>query len=216
MYRRYRLCRPTDCDLPSKSSWTEAVELPERNMSSRSDPAAQALRSFEVDKEPAEDVKVTKLSYLRQRCSGWRVGVAASCGLMFLVLLINIIFLAWATRTYTAQARIGTIPVGSCQRTKDLNTWLHLAINVLGTAMLGGSNYCTTNDPFMSRVGEADDEAGMQYLCAPTRAEVDRAHAVKAWTDIGIMSLRNLRVISTYRVTIWILLALSSVPLHLL
>lgn len=36
------------------------------------------------------------------------------------------------------------------------------------------------------------------------------------WLDIGVPSLRNLRRISTRRVVLWWLLALSSIPLHLL
>jgi hypothetical protein len=56
---------------------------------------------------------------------------------MFLVLLINIIFLILVTSIYKTEAGIGTISVESCKRTKALDTWLHLAINVLGTAILG-------------------------------------------------------------------------------
>lgn len=55
----------------------------------------------------------------------------------------------------------------------------------------------------------------MQCLSAPTRKEIDRAHARGVWLDIGIPSVRNLRYISKRRVLIWALLGLSSLPLHL-
>ncbi|KAH8205228.1 hypothetical protein TruAng_000640 [Truncatella angustata] len=53
-------------------------------------------------------------------------------------------------------------------------------------------------------------------LAAPTRADIDRAHKSNKWLDIGVSSLRNLRYISGWRRFTWIILALSSVPLHLL
>ncbi len=56
----------------------------------------------------------------------------------------------------------------------------------------------------------------MQRLSAPTRQEVDKAHGAGTWLDIGIPSVRNVRRISWERRNLWILLALSSLPLHLL
>jgi len=54
----------------------------------------------------------------------------------------------------------------------------------------------------------------MQRLAAPTRAEVDDAHAKKKWVDIGIPSIKNLLFIEKERVILWLLLGLSSLPLH--
>ena len=56
----------------------------------------------------------------------------------------------------------------------------------------------------------------MQILSSPTRKEVDRAHSKKQWLDIGIPSTRNLRAISGKRILMWIALAFSSIPLHLM
>lgn len=70
--------------------------------------------------------------------------------------------------------------------------------NALGTLLLSGSNYC------------------MQVLCAPTRRELDQAHAQGRWLDIGVPSFRNLWRISPKRVVVWWVLGLSSIPLHLL
>ena len=71
-------------------------------------------------------------------------------------------------------------------------------INVLSTALLGASNYT------------------MQCLTSPTRDEIDVAHARHDWLDIGTPSLRHLRKVSWDRIGLWWLLALSSIPLHLL
>ena len=56
----------------------------------------------------------------------------------------------------------------------------------------------------------------MQILSAPTRKEIDKAHARKKWLDIGVPSVRNLKNVATKKVVMWCLLGLSSLPLHLL
>ena len=55
----------------------------------------------------------------------------------------------------------------------------------------------------------------MQCLSAPTRKEVDEAHAKGKWLDIGVPSVRNLTNIAKPRVGMWLGLALTSLPLHL-
>lgn len=56
----------------------------------------------------------------------------------------------------------------------------------------------------------------MQCLSSPTRSEIDKAHGQGVWLDVGVPSVRNLRRLSTTRIVLWWLLAVSSVPLHLL
>lgn len=87
---------------------------------------------------------------------------------------------------------------GSCNRANAITTWLHILINGLSSLLLSASNYT------------------MQTLAAPTRSEVDRAHARGSWMDIGVVSVRNLSKIKWYRTALWIVLAVSSVPIHLL
>lgn len=53
-------------------------------------------------------------------------------------------------------------------------------------------------------------------MLAPTRKEVDHAHQNRDWVDIGSQSLRNLKFISKGRALICLMLAVSSIPLHLL
>ena len=114
------------------------------------------------------------------------------------VFLLNLIVTIWATQSFEVQNGYGTLINGECSKTRKASTWIHLAINVFSTILLSASNYC------------------MQILTAPTRPEIDRAHVKGRWLDIGVPSVRNLKWISIKRVCIWICLALSSLPLHLL
>ena len=129
---------------------------------------------------------------------GYRVGVFFCAGLVGTVSLINSILTIWAWKSFGVDAGLGIIQHGSCKQTKKLSLWLHLAINILGTAMLSASNYT------------------MQCLSSPTRQDIDKAHAQNIWLDIGVPSLRNLRRVSPRRIVLWWLLALTSLPLHLL
>lgn len=81
-----------------------------------------------------------------------------------------------------------------------MNRWsvgLHIVINILSSALLSASNFT------------------MQVLNAPTRSECDKAHAQGHWLDIGITSLHNITKIKWPRSVLWLLLGVSSVPIHL-
>lgn len=135
----------------------------------------------------------------RKHLQGWRMGITLCAATAGTVLIVNLSLTIWASVKFDLQdGGLGTVQEGSCQKTRDLSLWLHLAINVLSTLLLSASNYC------------------MQCLSAPTREEVDRAHHRGKWLDIGVPSLRNLTGISWYRLVLWWLLALSGIPLHLL
>ena len=130
------------------------------------------------------------------------MGVCIGAITATIVLVINITFLAWITRTFPYEGSgIYTLVSGakgeSCSATKRWSTWLHLTINVFGTILLGASNYY------------------MQVLSSPTRQEVNKAHSHKKWLDIGVPSVVNLFSIERKRIVIWVLLAFSSIPLHL-
>ena len=118
-------------------------------------------------------------------------------GLVGAILLINFALTLWGVTHYAHPHGVATIYQGSCAVVKRLDLWLHLLINLLGTGMLMASNYC------------------MQLQAAPTRKNVDKAHNAEDWLDIGVPSLRNLRYISNWRRFSWLLLALSSLPVHL-
>ncbi|KAL3465623.1 hypothetical protein BJX64DRAFT_285228 [Aspergillus heterothallicus] len=132
----------------------------------------------------------------RGRFSGWRGTIFLGCITSSIVLVLNVVMVCWAA-TYDSGYGRSVLYFGSCGRTKQISVGIHLLINVLSTALLGASNF------------------GMQCLSAPTREDVDRAHANGRWVDIGIPSLRNLSQIPRPRVILWVSLVLSSLPLHL-
>ncbi|KAF1961574.1 hypothetical protein CC80DRAFT_391766, partial [Byssothecium circinans] len=95
---------------------------------------------------------------------------------------------------------LGTLLEGSCTRIDWANKIAHGVINILSTLLLSLSNYC------------------MQLLASPTRLDIDVAHRRHQWVEVGIPSWRNVWKghISVSRIIFWILLAITSVPLHLL
>ena len=133
-----------------------------------------------------------------KKLEGYHFGVVCCAVIAALVLIINVILTIWAVSSSGVQNGLGTLHNGSCKRTATLTFWAHLAINVLSTLLLGASNY------------------SMQCLSSPTRKEIDIAHGKGVWLDIGVPSVRNLRHLSMARVSLWWLLAISSIPLHLL
>jgi hypothetical protein len=129
----------------------------------------------------------------------WRFGLHAGLYASIVVFLSNIAILAAGLANHDNTFKgISTIAKGDMKRITTISTGYHVLINVLSTVLLTSSNYA------------------MQILCAPTRHEIDRAHANGQWLEIGIMSIRNLRHIDRRRATLWVLLAISSAPLHLL
>ncbi|KAF6813180.1 hypothetical protein CPLU01_14710 [Colletotrichum plurivorum] len=89
---------------------------------------------------------------------------------------------------------------GDCRQdsTKTTNTLLHLLINALSTVVLASSNFF------------------MQVLNAPSRRELDAAHARGKWLDIGILSWRNAISLSKFKLAARIALCLTSIPIHML
>lgn len=134
----------------------------------------------------------------RRRLTGWRSGVICSCLMVFCILLINISAFAWVYSHNKIQNGSGTFYKGDCDKAKSTNTRVQIGINILGTLLLGSSNYC------------------MQCLGAPTREEVDCAHAKRFPLFVGVPSIRNLRTINGYRTIVWILLGLTALPIHFL
>jgi hypothetical protein len=134
------------------------------------------------------------------RLYGWRMGVLVWTCISSFVLLCNIAMIVIGARTKLGYDRDGvaTLTEGDETTVSRWNTIGHIFINVLSTVLLSASNYT------------------MQVLNAPTRKEIDRAHANGQWLDVGILSVHNLRIISRKRAALCLILAASSLPLHLL
>ncbi|PUU77986.1 hypothetical protein B9Z19DRAFT_1127466 [Tuber borchii] len=132
--------------------------------------------------------------------TGWHTGVLACATCVVVVLFINVGFTIYATTNpeHKVEGSIGTLYEGSCDQSKKIGLWLHLVINAHSTLLLSGSNYT------------------QQCLAAPTRSEIDPAHAKRWWMDIGVQNVRNLFLIKPERMLLWMAIGLTSIPLHLL
>ncbi len=133
------------------------------------------------------------------RLYGWRTGALFAAFFAGISFLINFVILVWLA-VHKGNSGQGLVELynGSCDEVERMDLWVHLAINALSTLLLGGSNYC------------------MQCLVAPTRKDVDAAHAKGSWLDVGVPSTRNLFQVPVYKSIMWLMLGLSSVPLHLM
>lgn len=133
------------------------------------------------------------------RFHGWRMGVLVGSCLSAFVLCCNIGLVVTGSQINGGyQGGMAILRIGTTSEMSRLSTVAHLLINACSTILLGASNYT------------------MQVLSAPTREDIDRAHHKDRWFDIGLLSIRNLRAIPRRRTAICLVLAISSIPLHLL
>lgn len=114
------------------------------------------------------------------------------------VLVINVSWLGAAVATYGIKDGFGTIQRGKCDAVTNTNNWLHFLINVLSTLLLTASN------------------SFMAVYCCPSRKEVDTAHRRGKFLQVGNLSIGNLRGIAKRKGLVVVVLALSSIPFHLL
>ncbi|CAH0028180.1 unnamed protein product [Clonostachys rhizophaga] len=136
----------------------------------------------------------------RNTVTGWRFSALFAAAVTLAVLIGNVTIAGVFTSRVRAQgytSNVAPISVGKCGDIKKLGIGIHLVINIVSTLLLGASNYC------------------MQTISAPSRDDVDRAHAKGSWVDIGIPSLRNLWFIRNRRAFVWFCLGITSIPLHL-
>lgn len=136
----------------------------------------------------------------RFQTSGWRVGAIAAATTTICVLILNVSVTVWisSNRKFDNDGNGWKVMFrGSCSTTKNTSRWIHLIINGLATLLLGASNYF------------------MQVICSPTRWELNKAHKKHVWLHIGVPNIRNLRHISHKRSFLWVMLFISSIPLHL-
>jgi hypothetical protein len=134
--------------------------------------------------------------------TGWRcaaVFMVLLTGLLALVLLGTLLLSLYGLDGSSKAIGVSTLLFrGHCEASTQYNFWAHLAINFVASGVLASSNFF------------------MQVLVAPTRADVDRAHAKGRALEIGVQSWRNLFHVRFLHRAFWILLAISTVPLHLI
>lgn len=133
--------------------------------------------------------------------TGWRRLATYLTILVSVLSILLIIFLIISVNVGRSQGKgfqeETVIWETDCTTTARANLWIHLAINLFATGILGSSNFF------------------MQVLVAPTRREIDQAHASGRWVEIGCNSIRNFRLLPRRKTFLWLLFTLSSVPLHL-
>jgi len=123
---------------------------------------------------------------------------SATCAILVFSMNLAVTMWVWKNPDYEHANGVGTLFQGSCSTVREVNVYVHLVVNILSTLLLCSSNYC------------------QQILAAPNREELGRAHSRRNWLHIGVPNLRNLWHVGWDRSVLWILLFLSSVPLHLL
>lgn len=115
------------------------------------------------------------------------------------ICVVNIVILVCVWVYFPPDSRgIGTLRMSDCSEISSINSGIHVILNVLSSLFLGAGSYC------------------IQILVAPSRREMDGAHARGVLLDIGIQSLRNLRWIKRRRIFHWLGLGILSICLHLL
>ncbi|EXJ72124.1 uncharacterized protein A1O5_04628 [Cladophialophora psammophila CBS 110553] len=205
--RAYRRAQSEDMELKSRDIYVEEFSL--RSKSSFTTTFSSTIRDesplLDSDSSPVR----TGSSYLSKkslrlpfftwptRLYGWRTGALTAALLGTLSLLVNLVVVSWLGARGHGSSLV-EVYNGHCGKVQTMDTWIHLAINTLSTLLLGGSNYC------------------MQCLSAPTRVDIDRAHAKGEFLDVGVPSVRNLRRIPGSKMILWWALGLSSIPLHLM
>jgi hypothetical protein len=119
------------------------------------------------------------LRKVQTRLIGWKSGAINFSLIAFIIFLVNLVVTSYGIRSHPSNR--GVLFEGDCDLVKNYNTGIHVLINIISTVLMSGSNY------------------SMQFSSAPNRREVHQAHARGKWLDIGILSLRNLKVISLRR-----------------
>jgi uncharacterized protein DUF6536 len=129
--------------------------------------------------------------------TGWRRAAAVNTifmAILFCAILTGFLFTGKATQSPLRQHFFYE---SDCSTTNALNLVVHLLLNILSTMILSSSNFF------------------MQVLNAPSRAEVDRIHAKNKSVEIGVPSLRNAFLLRKFKTFSWLVLAATSLPVHL-
>ncbi|KAH6612515.1 hypothetical protein C7974DRAFT_418464 [Boeremia exigua] len=184
------------------SSTANDVNQQGANLSARPSFETQSddvTRPYRPHKYGPEVAKRFRYHLEQSRFYGWRVGVLLGSCVSTFVLICNIAMIIVGAKTgsgYDGEG-VATLMAADEETISRWNTICHVFINILSTVLLSASNYT------------------MQVLNSPTRREIDVAHLRGRWLDIGLVSIHNLRVISRKRAALCLMLAVSSLPLHL-
>ncbi|CAJ2514200.1 Uu.00g023190.m01.CDS01 [Anthostomella pinea] len=129
--------------------------------------------------------------------SGWRLAAVVNTALVFLFTVFITALLIWSSARSGGTSTNTMFFTGDCAKSRTMNFWLHLLLNVFSTGVLASSSFFC------------------QTLSSPSRSEVDASHAREQPMSIGVPSVRNLFKVQRFKGISWALFFLSSIPLHL-
>lgn len=160
-------------------------------------PSSTTLASSEPDhtviKVNADDTETTKPKRI------WASGVRLAAYANALILLINVaLTIAGACYGNKYNRVLFSMYEGNCKHTKRVATGLHILINILSTTLVATSSYCC------------------QLLMAPTREDVDHAHAHRIWLPIGTFDIKRLSLLPRGRKLNWYMLLCTSIAIQLM
>lgn len=141
--------------------------------------------------------KQWKWAKIRSR-TGWRFGVWYGLLSSSVVLIVNLALIGLGSRGIGYHGGIGVLAEGTSEDMSVVSTVYHVLINIMSTSLLASSNYC------------------MQVLSSPSREAIDAAHEKGEHLELGVWSWKNMKYQSGKKRLLWVLLGLTSVPLHLL
>jgi hypothetical protein len=130
--------------------------------------------------------------------AGWRAGLFRAFSLSSCALLLNISIYAWLFAASEIEKGNAIVTSRSCNTIHNMDIGIHAGLNIMSTLILGASTYA------------------MQGMTAPTRADVDKAHSNGKWVEIGAQSWRNIAYVSKRNAFLWGVLAITSLPFHLM
>ncbi|CAF9921720.1 MAG: hypothetical protein GOMPHAMPRED_002373 [Gomphillus americanus] len=129
---------------------------------------------------------------------GWRFTMACSLVATVFTFACNIIVMIWSSQQSRSINDNFLLFSGDCATVKTIDTWAHLAINILSTLLLGASNHT------------------LQVLVAPTREDVDATHALHKSVDIAVPSITNWTFMTLQKRILFLIVVITSLPLHLI
>lgn len=129
----------------------------------------------------------------------WATGIRLAAKTNAVILLV-IVALTIAGACYGHQYNQGLFAMyeGDCKHTKAVSTGLHVLINILSITLVATSSYCC------------------QLLMAPTRENVDHAHARRIWIPIGTFDLKQLSLLPWRSKAVCYLLFATSIAIQLM
>jgi hypothetical protein len=151
-----------------------------------------------AEEETAEDDLRLSKTFKQKYVSGRTVSLRFLATCVAMILILNVAVLIYSAKRGPSTSASLLVAQDQCSTIKKLDVGLHALINVLGILALAAVGGFIT------------------ALSSPSREDLNRAHRVGAWFDIGVPSIRNLKYIGRTRKYMCIIIYLLSFPIHIM